>query len=91
MDDGILKYGGGDTGSASNGNANFAGGFFNGLSFCCTPIELLANDGTDGVTGTATGFFWLKDGQAYLVTNWHVVTGRNAFTGALNPKCLTRN
>jgi hypothetical protein len=86
MEDGVLGYGGGDTDSASNGNANFAGGFFNGLSFCCTPIELLSNDGTDQVTGTATGFFWLRHGKPYLVTNWHVITGRNSFTGALNPK-----
>gem|GEM_PF-582942 len=89
MTDGVLKYGGlgnFDATNAPNGAANFAGSGYNGLSFCCTPIELLANDGSDKVVGTATGFFWRKDDKHYLVTNWHVVSGRNSFTLLLNPK-----
>lgn len=87
MKDGVLKYGGSGSGtvSVSSGNDNFAGAGLNGLSLSCTPIELLANDGSDTVVATATGFFWRQNGRPHLVTNWHVVSGRNAFTGELNP------
>lgn len=87
MNDGVLKYGGSGSGtvSVSPGHDNFAGASFNGLSLSCTPIELLANDGSDKVVATATGFFWRRSGQSYLVTNWHVVSGRNSFTGQLTP------
>lgn len=53
-------------------------------TLCTTPIELLSKDGQEQVISTATGFFWLHGGQAYLVTNWHVVSGRNPFTGAIS-------
>jgi len=89
MTDGVLKYGGrgsSDTIHTATGAANFIGAALNGLSLCCTPIELLANDGSDTIMGTATGFFWKKDGKPYLVTNWHVVSGRNSFTSKLNSK-----
>lgn len=87
MSNGILKYGGSGSGTVSvlPGHDNFAGAAFNGLSLSCTPIELLANDGSDTIVGTATGFFWQRGGQSYLVTNWHVVSGRNSFTRQLNP------
>lgn len=29
----------------------------------------------------ATGFFWRSGKKVYFVTNWHVVTGKNIFTG----------
>src|SRR5258708_173455 len=29
----------------------------------------------------ATGFFWRNGQNIYLVTNWHVMTGKNIFTG----------
>lgn len=32
----------------------------------------------------ATGFLWLIESQYFLVTNWHVLAGRNAVTGQLN-------
>lgn len=57
MSDGVLKYGGSGTVTVSSGNDNFAGAAINGLSLCCTPIELLANDDSETVLGTATGFF----------------------------------
>jgi Trypsin-like peptidase domain len=31
--------------------------------------------------GTATGFIWRRRDEPYLITNWHVVTGRDASTG----------
>jgi S1-C subfamily serine protease len=33
--------------------------------------------------GVATGFIWKHGQQHYLVTNWHVITGKNAQTGKL--------
>lgn len=86
MSSSVLRYGGNGSVQLADGNANFVGAGFNGLSFSCTPIELLSNDGTEKVLSTASGFFWLRDGQPYLVTNWHVVSGRNPFTGELNKK-----
>jgi hypothetical protein len=50
-------------------------------SMSCTPIELLSNDGKKSVISTATGFFWKDGDDAFLVTNWHVVSGRSPFTG----------
>jgi hypothetical protein len=48
------------------------------FSLVTVPLELCANGRT---AGNATGFMW-KDGQQhYLITNWHVVSGRNASTG----------
>jgi hypothetical protein len=36
--------------------------------------------------GLATGFVWAESGRHYLVTNWHVVTGKDPFTGkSLSP------
>lgn len=49
-------------------------------SLAVTPIELLANDGSEKIMGHATGFFWEKESKKFLVTAWHVVTGRDPFT-----------
>lgn len=35
-----------------------------------------------GVLSEATGFFWDFEGQRYLVTNWHCLSGRDVFTRA---------
>lgn len=83
MSDGVLNYGGGSTVSTVAASENFAGASFNGLSFCCTPIELMANDGSDTVLHTASGFFWKRNNQPFLITNWHVASGRNALTGEM--------
>jgi len=45
----------------------------------CTPIELLSKDGKQDVLSSATRFFWKNTGVPYLVTNWHVVSGRDPF------------
>src|SRR5262245_54888767 len=50
-------------------------------SLTTIPLELRANDRS--LERTATGFIWKRDEQHYLITNWHVVTGRNAETGKL--------
>lgn len=54
------------------------------LSAAVAKVRLLRNETT---LGTASGFFWAKQGSPadrphyYLVTNWHVVTGVNPETG----------
>lgn len=63
---------------------NFPSAGVSGFSLCTTPIELLANDGSDKVISRGTGFFWLHRDRPYLVTCWHVVSGRNSFTKELN-------
>jgi S1-C subfamily serine protease len=50
------------------------------FSLCTIPLEILANEKPIGV---ATGFIWKLQEKHYLVTNWHVITGRNARTGKL--------
>ena len=49
-------------------------------SLTAVPIEQCSN----GVPfGNATAFVWKRREQHYLITNWHVATGRNAETGEL--------
>jgi hypothetical protein len=50
-------------------------------SLTTVPLELCANG---HVIGIATGFIWTRHDKNYLITNWHVVTGRNAETGDLD-------
>ncbi|MFM5866122.1 MULTISPECIES: S1 family peptidase [Aeromonas] len=42
-------------------------------------IELFCKniDGEDVAVGFGSGFFYARDDKTYLITNWHVVTGRN--------------
>ena len=47
------------------------------------PLSLLANDHE---IATATGFFYERDGETYIVTNWHVLSARNPYTGQPNNK-----
>jgi len=51
------------------------------FSLCTVPLELLANKTPLNVR--ATGFVWKRGQQHYLVTNWHVITGKNIQTGEL--------
>jgi hypothetical protein len=50
------------------------------FSLTTVPIEQCANGKP---FGNATGFVWKRGEQHYLITNWHVVTGRNAETDEL--------
>ena len=46
------------------------------LSLTTVPIEVLSAQGTH--LSDATGFFYkITDSKLFLITNWHVVTGRN--------------
>ncbi|MCG2625615.1 serine protease [Bradyrhizobium sp. WYCCWR 13023] len=47
------------------------------FSLTTVPVEQLAN-GTP--MNNATAFVWKHGAQHYLITNWHVVTGKNAYT-----------
>jgi len=49
-------------------------------SLSTVPIEQCANG---KVIGSATAFIWNEQDKLYLITNWHVVTGRNAQTNEL--------
>jgi hypothetical protein len=86
MSGGDLKYGNTTSEIAGVSLSNFVGAAVHGFSMCTTPIEIFKNDGSDEILGHATGFFWLRKGQPYLVTNYHVISGRNVFTGQLDPK-----
>jgi hypothetical protein len=48
------------------------------------PLSMYFND---TFLSNATGFVWEQTGRTYLITNWHAVSGRDAFTG----KNLTKN
>lgn len=50
------------------------------FSLVTIPLELFFN-GT--LLGQGTGFIWREDGQHYLVTNWHVLSGCDFFTKKL--------
>ena len=47
-------------------------------SLTALPLKLLCKG---AVIGTATGFFYALNGHRYLVSNWHVFSGRNTYTG----------
>ncbi len=40
---------------------------------------------TDSIISSGTGFLYKNNASCFLITNWHVVTGRNPMTG----KCLS--
>ena len=88
MKKGHLNYGEASNDSLELARQNFPESPIMVLSYCTTPIELLSNDGKDTIVGTATGFFWVKDGHPYLVTNYHVISGRNPLTGNIMSKEL---
>lgn len=70
----------GNWGPANVGPPPFGLGQFDSLSVSMTPIELLSNDGKDSTISHATGFFWSKDGRSFLVSNYHVFSGRDVFS-----------
>lgn len=84
----VLTYGSPSNSLIDEALKTFTGGRISHLSSCTTPVEILSNDGKDTVVGTASGFFWHHSGRDWIVTNWHVVSGRNIFTKALAPNGL---
>jgi hypothetical protein len=77
---GVLTYGTITPESLIASKENFGDAGTSTLSYACTPIELLSLDEKKTVLFTASGFFYIYGGTSYLVTNWHVVSGRNIFT-----------
>ena len=82
---GVLSYGAPEQALIDMARANFTGSSFAALSFGTTPVEVLppyAEQGDDPIAH-ATGFFWRGHGSTpdMVITNWHVLSGRNAFTG----------
>lgn len=61
------------------------------LTTCMTKLELFYND---NMLGSATGFFCKRDDDWFIVTNWHVLSGRypsngqpRHFSSAVPNKC----
>jgi hypothetical protein len=48
------------------------------FSLATAPLTMYFNE---TCLSEATGFIWEQSGQTYLITNWHVVAARDAFTG----------
>lgn len=66
---------------------------FNFLSLVTVPIEMLNSQGRP--MGKATGFFYeSSDSKLFLITNWHVVTGRDpsrpSYSGTGEIPCTLR-
>ena len=80
----VISYGATKPEIVNLAHENFVQPAMDVRTLCTTPIELLSKDGEERVVSSATGFFWLHNGQAYLVTNWHVVSGRDPFTGQIS-------
>lgn len=51
-----------------------------GISLKVTPIEIFSDEHPTNFVSRATGFFWENKADSYVITNWHVVAGRNNFT-----------
>lgn len=81
-------YGQNVTSVKDHATRTFPAGKISSVSFCTTPIEILSNDGRNEVLANATGFFVVSNGLTCLVTNWHVVSGRDFFSRELNRKGL---
>lgn len=50
------------------------------FSLTTVPVQQLANGQP---MKSATAFVWKERSQHYLITNWHVITGRNTVSGKL--------
>lgn len=80
-----IKYGG-SGGTHEWAKIAFPSPTLNVSSMATTPIEILDLAGEKFCHGT--GFIYRRDESVYLVTAWHVVSGRNFFDGKLNSKGL---
>lgn len=81
MRNNVLNYGSTTQGVIDSASNNFGTAKINPVSRCCTPIEILSLDGDNVRLNFATGFYWTDGSDVYLVTNWHVFSGKNFFTG----------
>lgn len=83
----VLNFGGSaDDALSEAAHNNFPGAGIRGFSLCTTPIEIIDPNDSNRVFSRGTGFFYKAVcGQAYLVTCWHVVSGRDFFSR----KCIS--
>ena len=51
--------------------------------YSCTSIPLNLISRGESIS-TATGFFYSRGGKVFLVSNWHVFSGRNPYSGQPN-------
>lgn len=75
-----LSYGSPEQALIDQAINTFTGASFSNLSFCTTPVELLPLNGDEAHLRHASGFFWRYAGVDFVVTNWHVISGRHPFT-----------
>lgn len=57
----------------------FPGAKVTRISLATTIIEQLSNDGADKFVTHGSGFFWRANGDVYLISARHVLTGRDPF------------
>ncbi len=50
----------------------------NPFSVCSHPLTMICSNQT---MGTATAFFWRQNSKTYLISNWHVLSGREPTSG----------
>jgi Trypsin-like peptidase domain len=81
----VIRYGGSGGSSAWSSRA-FPDTPLHASSLATTPLEVL--DLTGNRFSHGTGFVYRLDGRLYLVTAWHVLSGRDFFTRKLNPQGL---
>lgn len=67
--------------------ANFPRTAMMPYSITTTPIELYFTAEATRAVSRGTGFFWRFGGAVWLVTNYHVLSGLNVFTGEQVGKC----
>lgn len=77
----VLSFGALSSAAAERARQNFNNPAIQAASLCCTPIEVRSLDGLDTSLGHGSAFFYRHLGQPYLITCWHVISGRNTFTG----------
>jgi len=74
-----ISYGGGHK-FHEHARANFPGAGLRGYSLCTTPIEIPDPTDPDKILSRGSGFFYMYEGVPYLVSAWHVFSGRDVFS-----------
>ncbi|MCL4678590.1 MAG: hypothetical protein KJ017_08370 [Alphaproteobacteria bacterium] len=78
---GVIKYGDPNDPLIKAARDNFPEAGVRGFSLCTTPIEILHPNDENSLLSRGSGFFYKnEDGTPYLITCWHVVSGRDFFT-----------
>lgn len=77
----VLTYGEPSDPLIDAARKNFPNAGLRGFSLCTTPIEILDPQDENKTFSRGTGFFYRNlDGRGYLITCWHVVSGRDFFS-----------